>query len=131
MSTGDDAAPGNFGLKDQVEALRWVQKNIAAFGGDANKVTIFGESAGGMSVHFHVLSPLSKGLFHAGISESGSALMPLFFRTEGVLSRAQRMASAVGCPTESSEELVECLRTRDVKSILVNQPSDVSMSRGL
>jgi carboxylesterase type B len=84
-----------------------------------------------MSVHFHILSPLSKGLFHAGISESGSALMPLFFRTEGALSKAQRMAKAVGCPTDKSEELVECLRTRDVKTILANQPSDVSKRRVL
>jgi len=109
-----------------VEALRWVQKNIAAFGGDANKVTIFGESAGGMSVHFHVLSPLSKGLFHAAIAESGSALMPMFFEDEGMLSKAQRMATAVGCPTDNSEELIKCVRTRDVNSIMVNQPSDVS-----
>jgi len=94
-------------------------------------VTIFGESAGGMSVHFHVLSPLSKGLFHAAIAESGSALMPMFFQTEGMLSKAQRMATAVGCPTDNSEELVKCLRTRDVKSILVNQPSDVSKRRML
>jgi carboxylesterase type B len=114
-----------------LEALRWVQKNIAAFGGDANKVTIFGESAGGMSVHFHVLSPRSKGLFHAAIAESGSALMPMFFQNEEMLSKAQRMATAVGCPTDNSEELVKCLRTRDVKSIMINQPSDVSKRRVL
>jgi carboxylesterase type B len=127
LSTGDDAAPGNFALKDQVEALRWVQKNIAAFGGDPNRVTIFGESAGGMSVHFHVLSSLSKGLFHRAISESGSALMPLFFRTNGILSQAQRLAEAVGCPTQNSDELVSCLRTLDIDTIMKNQPSDVSM----
>ena len=126
LSTGDDASPGNYGLKDQLEALRWVQKNIAAFGGDANKVTIFGESAGGFSVHYHVLSQLSKGLFHAAIAESGSALMPMFFQNEGMLSKAQRLATAVGCPTDSSEELIKCLRTRDLKSIMANQPSDVS-----
>jgi carboxylesterase type B len=91
-------------------------------------VTIFGESAGGMSVHFHVLSPLSKGLFHAAIAESGSALMPMFFQNEGMLSKAQRMAAAVGCPTDNTEQLVNCLRTRDIKSIMVNQPSDVSKS---
>lgn len=131
LSTGDDAAPGNFALKDQVEALRWVQKNIAAFGGDPNRVTIFGESAGGMSVHFHILSPLSKGLFHGAISESGSALMPLFFRTDSILSQAQRLAQAVGCPTENSEELVSCLRTVDVDTIMKNQPSDCSWPQGI
>jgi carboxylesterase type B len=111
--------------------LRWVQKNIAAFGGDPNRVTIFGESAGGMSVHFHVLSPLSKGLFHGAIAESGSALMPLFYRADGILSQAQRLAEAVGCPTQNSKELVSCLRRVDVETIMKNQPSDVSMTRVL
>lgn len=61
MSTEDMVMPGNFGMKDQVMALRWVQENIHSFGGDADRVTIFGESAGGASVHLHVLSPMSKG----------------------------------------------------------------------
>nr|XP_027226599.1 liver carboxylesterase 2-like [Penaeus vannamei] len=60
MSTEDMVMPGNFGMKDQVMALRWVQENIHSFGGDADRVTIFGESAGGASVHLHVLSPMSK-----------------------------------------------------------------------
>ncbi|XP_031348985.1 esterase B1-like isoform X2 [Photinus pyralis] len=65
--------PGNAGLKDQIMALKWIQENIANFGGDPHNVTIFGESAGGASVHLLILSPLAKGLFHKAIMQSGVA----------------------------------------------------------
>ena len=58
-------------MLDQVEALKWVNKNIENFGGDPSKVTIFGTSAGGTGVTLHLLSPLSEGLFHQAIAESG------------------------------------------------------------
>ncbi|XP_063708885.1 juvenile hormone esterase-like [Culicoides brevitarsis] len=74
FSTNDRSAQGNYGLKDCVEALKWVQKNIEAFGGDRNRVTIFGQSAGGSMVHHLILSPMAKGLFHGAISQSGTAL---------------------------------------------------------
>ncbi|KAL1494856.1 hypothetical protein ABEB36_010374 [Hypothenemus hampei] len=74
LSTGDEILPGNLGLKDQNLALNWTHKNIKYFGGDPEKITIFGESAGGASTGLHLISKRSAGLFRAAIAQSGSAL---------------------------------------------------------
>lgn len=67
---------GNYGLLDMISGLEWIQKNIAGFGGDPNKVTIFGESAGGIAVSMICASPLAEGLFHGAISQSGGSFGP-------------------------------------------------------
>lgn len=71
-----DHVSGNYGLLDMIAGLRWVQKNIGAFGGDPDKVTIFGESSGAISVSMLCASPLAKGLFHGAISQSGGSFGP-------------------------------------------------------
>ncbi|XP_042894114.1 cholinesterase 2-like [Penaeus japonicus] len=110
LSTEDEVIPGNFGLKDQTLALHWVQENIHHFGGDAARVTIFGESAGAASVHYHILSPKSKGLFHRAIMQSGSALAP-WARQEGLRSVAEEVGRAMGCPEGGgSNGILACLQ---------------------
>lgn len=120
LSTQDTAIPGNFGLKDQQLALRWVQRNIKAFGGDPRKVTIFGQSVGGLSTHMHMLSPRSEGLFQRVISMSGTANVP-FGITEHPLEQARRTAEL--CQVKdaqklSTPKLARALRAVDVNTLL-------------
>ncbi|KAG3257099.1 cocaine esterase-like, transcript variant X2 [Ictidomys tridecemlineatus] len=117
FSTGDQHATGNWGYLDQVAALRWVQQNIAHFGGNPDQVTIFGESAGGTSVSSHVVSPMSQGLFHGAIMESGVALLP------GLITSSSKDVSTVianlsSCEQVESEALVSCLRGKSEQEML-------------
>ncbi|XP_059120187.1 liver carboxylesterase-like isoform X1 [Peromyscus eremicus] len=121
FSTGDQHARGNWGYLDQVAALHWVQQNIAYFGGNPSQVTIFGGSAGGTSVSSLVVSPMSKGLFHGAIMQSGVALLPdLISDTSEVVYTM--VANLSGCEAKDSEALVHCLRDKSEAEILaINQ----------
>lgn len=96
--------PGNAGMKDQVAALRWVKKNIATFGGDHEDITIFGESAGGASSSYHLVSPMSKGLFNKAIVQSG-ALTCSWAQSFEPRERALKLARKLGCNSEDNKEL--------------------------
>ncbi|XP_058624088.1 uncharacterized protein LOC131534960 isoform X1 [Onychostoma macrolepis] len=117
FSTGDEHAPGNYGLLDQVAALQWVQKNIHSFGGDPGSVTIFGESAGGVSVSLHVLSPLSSNLFRYAIAESGTAAMDAIM-SPNPLPTAQYVGNASGCDISSTKKIVDCVMQLTEEDIL-------------
>jgi carboxylesterase type B len=117
LSTDDAESPGNYGLWDQQLALQWVQDNIRSFGGDPTRVTIFGESAGATSVGFHMLSPHSKGLFHAGIMQSGSPTCDWTVQ-ENPLSHALNIAKQVNCPVKSTADMVQCLRSKSSEELL-------------
>ncbi|XP_066245201.1 venom carboxylesterase-6-like [Euwallacea similis] len=119
FATGDSVIPGNAGLKDQLLALKWVQNNIEVFGGDASKVTIFGESAGGASVGYHIISPASKGLFHAAILASGTCLCPWAYQrnqTEITFKTASFIDSQFET-NRDSKTLWTFLQTATAKSI--------------
>uniref|UniRef100_A0A8C2QNY3 Carboxylic ester hydrolase n=1 Tax=Cricetulus griseus TaxID=10029 RepID=A0A8C2QNY3_CRIGR len=121
FSTGDEHARGNWGYLDQVAALHWVQQNIAFFGGNPGRVTIFGASAGGTSVSSLVVSPMSKGLFHGAIMQSGVALLPDLISEKSEVVYTV-MANLSGCEAKDSEALVHCLRDKTEAEILaINQ----------
>ncbi|XP_064379864.1 bile salt-activated lipase-like [Dromaius novaehollandiae] len=129
LSTGDKNAPGNYGLKDQHMAIAWVKRNIKAFGGDPENITIFGESAGSVSVSLQILSPYNKGLFKRAISQSGVSLCSWAIQKDP-LSWARKIAQNVGCPISNTTALANCLRVTDPEALtlayhleLINLPT--------
>jgi para-nitrobenzyl esterase len=113
---GPNGQSGDYGLMDQQAALRWVQRNIANFGGDPRNVTIFGESAGGLSVLSQVASPQARGLFAKAIAESGS-----YNLTQTSLASAETAGEAFATKAGCASQTAACLRSLPVSTILADQ----------
>lgn len=117
------AESGNFGLLDQQMALRWIGRNIAAFGGDPSRVTIFGESAGGVAVCAHLVSPGARGLFSRAIIESGPCLA---FPRPAADLKGERYAGLAGCPARG-EETLPCLRAIPAFKVSAISPAETGI----
>lgn len=122
FSMESESIQGNVGLHDQVAVLQWVKDNIGSFGGDAGRVTLFGQGAGAASVSLHLFSELSDPLFHKAILQSGSALSPwAFVPVEEAHRRSFELAVKVGCDQKNVEDVVACMIDVDVSKIIENQ----------
>ncbi|CAG0923892.1 unnamed protein product [Notodromas monacha] len=117
LSTEDEAAPGNYGLLDIAEALKWVHTNIVFFGGDVGSVTLGGYGSGASAAHLLAFSPAARELFSGMILQAGSALSTGSLTT-GHRKVAKTLAAHLGCSIENSNATLQCLRRRSATSLI-------------
>ncbi|XP_029473111.1 neuroligin-1 isoform X3 [Rhinatrema bivittatum] len=126
LSTGDQAAKGNYGLLDLIQALRWTSENIGFFGGDPLRITVFGSGAGASCVNLLTLSHYSegnrwsnstKGLFQRAIAQSGTALSSWAVSFQPA-KYARMLATKVGCNMSDTVELIECLQKKPYRELV-------------
>ncbi|KAM9607148.1 LOW QUALITY PROTEIN: carboxylesterase 3 [Trichechus inunguis] len=122
LSTGARHGPGNWAFPDVVAALHWVQGNITPFGGNPNCITVFGESAGSLIVSALVLSLLAAGLFHRAIAQSGIITFPGILDSDS-LSLAQDFADSLACSSNSTAEMLQCLRQKTGEEMILTKES--------
>lgn len=117
LKTSDASAPGNAGLWDQHLAIKWVHDNIAPFGGDRNKVTLFGESAGGASAIYQGLFEINRGLFNRLIAQSGSPLAPWAYQAKPEMN-FEAFANRTNCTLGGTSSKLKCLRSKSASELL-------------
>jgi para-nitrobenzyl esterase len=127
LAQRDMSEPANFGLLDQIAALHWLQSNIARFGGDPARVTIFGESAGAVSVCALLASPAANGLFDRGILQSGNCRQNLPSLTEA-FEQGDRIAALAGCA--GGAEPLACLRAIDGADLIAATQAVINVGPG-
>lgn len=127
LATGTAQTPGNAGIKDMVMALDWIKRNIAVFGGDDNRITVWGMSAGSFSITALMASPLSHGLFHRVIGMSGAITSPTNLKYDS-MDNVRKLAAGLNCVNDNPDEIVTCLRNKTQNELLSISMRDLDAS---